>query len=120
MSRLQTDAPGLAPIAGGQAAACRAVVSALRTLKIENGGLAALALALETGMADAFSKAVSIMAAAAGRVIVTGMGKSGHVGQKIAATFSSTGTPAYFVHPSEASHGDLGMITRHDVVLALS
>jgi arabinose-5-phosphate isomerase len=57
---------------------------------------------------------------ARGRVIVTGMGKSGHIGQKIAATLASTGTPAFFVHPSEASHGDLGMITREDVILALS
>ena len=55
-----------------------------------------------------------------GRIIVTGMGKSGHIGRKIAATLASTGTPAFFVHPGEASHGDLGMFTRDDVVLALS
>jgi arabinose-5-phosphate isomerase len=67
-----------------------------------------------------FSKAVDAMFAAKGRVIVSGMGKSGHIGAKIAATLASTGTPAQFVHPGEASHGDLGMITRDDVVLILS
>ncbi|MDD3371962.1 MAG: KpsF/GutQ family sugar-phosphate isomerase [Alphaproteobacteria bacterium] len=67
-----------------------------------------------------FVKAVETMMACKGRVIVTGMGKSGHVGRKIAATLASTGTPSYFVHPSEASHGDLGMIVNEDVVLALS
>jgi arabinose-5-phosphate isomerase len=63
---------------------------------------------------------VTTLAAARGRVIVTGIGKSGHIGQKLAATFASTGTPAFFVHPSEASHGDLGMITREDVIVAIS
>jgi arabinose-5-phosphate isomerase len=67
-----------------------------------------------------FSLAVGLMLAAKGRVIVSGMGKSGHVARKIAATLSSTGTPAYFVHPAEASHGDMGAITRHDVLLLLS
>ena len=64
--------------------------------------------------------AVAMLAAAKGRVIVTGIGKSGHVGQKIAATFASTGTPAFFVHAGEASHGDLGMITRDDAIVAIS
>jgi arabinose-5-phosphate isomerase len=68
----------------------------------------------------AFLRAVDMIAAAQGRLIVTGMGKSGHVARKIAATFASTGTPAFFVHPSEASHGDLGMITPNDVIIALS
>ncbi|HET20018.1 MAG TPA: KpsF/GutQ family sugar-phosphate isomerase [Chromatiales bacterium] len=68
----------------------------------------------------AFVRACELMLACGGRVIVTGMGKSGHIGGKIAATLASTGTPAFFVHPGEASHGDLGMITRQDVVLALS
>lgn len=68
----------------------------------------------------AFAKAVELMLACQGRVIVSGMGKSGHIGGKIAATFASAGTPAFFVHPGEASHGDLGMITSNDVVLALS
>jgi arabinose-5-phosphate isomerase len=67
-----------------------------------------------------FQVAVTTLAAARGRVIVTGIGKSGHIGQKLAATFASTGTPAFFVHPSEASHGDLGMITREDVIVAIS
>ena len=76
--------------------------------------------ALSAALGDSFVEAVRIIAAAPGHVIVTGMGKSGHVGRKIAATFASTGTPAFFVHPGEASHGDLGMITASNVVLAIS
>src|SRR5205085_4665503 len=72
------------------------------------------------GLGRAFVGAVQLMEATSGRVIVTGMGKSGHVGRKIAATFASTGRPAFFVHPGEASHGDLGVITREDVIVALS
>jgi arabinose-5-phosphate isomerase len=83
-------------------------------------GLKALEAALADGLAADFESAVELMLGCHGRVIVTGMGKSGHVGQKIAATLSSTGSPAQFVHPAEASHGDLGMITEKDVVLALS
>jgi len=75
---------------------------------------------MQDGLGPAFTAAVDMIRAARGRVIVTGMGKSGHVGNKIAATLSSTGTPAFFVHPAEASHGDLGMITRDDVIMALS
>jgi len=71
-------------------------------------------------VAGNFDQALEMSTAAEGRVIVTGMGKSGHVGKKIAATFASTGTPAFFVHPAEASHGDMGMIVRGDIVLALS
>jgi arabinose-5-phosphate isomerase len=71
-------------------------------------------------LADPFVQAVALLKAARGRVIVTGIGKSGHICQKVAATFASTGTPAFFVHPSEASHGDLGMITAEDVILAIS
>jgi len=67
-----------------------------------------------------FERACEMLLACKGRVVVTGMGKSGHIGKKIAATFSSTGTPAFFMHPGEANHGDLGMITRQDVVLAIS
>ncbi|HEY0281143.1 MAG TPA: SIS domain-containing protein, partial [Rhizomicrobium sp.] len=67
-----------------------------------------------------FARAIDTIMAVKGRVIVSGMGKSGLIGRKIAATLASTGTPAYFVHPAEASHGDLGMITRADVVLAIS
>jgi len=84
-------------------------------------GLAAQALAsLSDGLDGAFSGAVDAILAAKGRVIVSGMGKSGHVGRKVAATLSSTGTPAYFVHPAEASHGDMGAITSDDVLLLLS
>ena len=75
---------------------------------------------LKDSLDDSFSAACDLMLGARGRVIVTGMGKSGHVGSKLAATLASTGTPSFFVHPGEASHGDLGMITPDDVVLALS
>ena len=101
-------------------ASAPAVQSALRTLALENEGLAQIGEELQGAMAVPFSDAVARLVAVKGRVIVTGIGKSGHVGQKIAATFASTGTPAFFVHPSEASHGDLGMITRDDLILALS
>ena len=97
-----------------------AIKSALRTLDAEGGGIDALAAALRDGLGATFAAAVDLIRAAQGRVIVTGMGKSGHVGRKIASTFASTGTPALFVHPSEASHGDLGMITSNDVIIALS
>lgn len=96
------------------------VASAVRTLNIESEGLAQLAKELQGPLAGPFEEAVRRLSAVNGRVIVTGIGKSGHVGQKIAATLASTGTPAFFVHPSEASHGDLGMVTRSDIVLALS
>jgi arabinose-5-phosphate isomerase len=94
--------------------------SALRTLDIEAGGIAALIASIRGALGAPFAAAVELIAQSNGRLIVTGMGKSGHVGRKIAATFASTGTPAYFVHPGEASHGDLGMITRDDVIMALS
>jgi arabinose-5-phosphate isomerase len=94
--------------------------SALRTLETEREGLAALAAAISDGLGADFVAAVETIRRARGRVIVTGMGKSGHVGRKIAATLASTGTPAFFVHAADASHGDLGMITSDDVMLALS
>lgn len=96
------------------------IKSALRTLEIEREGLEALSRSLTNGMGDAFIEACDIMKDISGRVIVTGVGKSGHIGTKIAATLASTGTPAYFVHPAEANHGDLGMIARDDAILALS
>jgi arabinose-5-phosphate isomerase len=96
------------------------ISSALRTLDTEAGGIVALIAAIRGGLGAPLAAAVELMAKSKGRLIVTGMGKSGHVGRKIAATFASTGTPAYFVHPGEASHGDLGMITRDDVIMALS
>ena len=100
--------------------ALRAKASALRTLELERAGIAAIEAALANGLGDLFARAVELIMAAPGRVIVTGMGKSGHVGRKITATLASTGQPAYFVHPGEASHGDLGMIQAGDVILALS
>lgn len=96
--------------AEGDVAAARAVLAA------EAAGLAALAESLD----GAFSEAVARLAAIEGRVVVSGMGKSGHIARKIAATLASTGTPALFVHPAEASHGDLGMIVPGDAVLLLS
>lgn len=75
---------------------------------------------MENELDENLSKALDLIESCRGRIIVTGMGKSGHIGRKIAATFASTGTPAFFVHPSEASHGDLGMLTTADVVLAIS
>ena len=89
---------------------------AREVLTTEASGLDALAASLDFS----FSAAISLMAASNGRIVVSGMGKSGHVGRKIAATLASTGSPALFVHPAEASHGDLGMIVAGDVVLALS
>jgi arabinose-5-phosphate isomerase len=96
------------------------VSAARRAIEIEASGMAALINALDGPLGDALDKAVACILAASGRVIVTGMGKSGHIARKIAATFASTGTPASFVHPAEASHGDLGMITTNDVVVMLS
>lgn len=92
------------------------LATARRVIGIEADGLAALAATLD----GSFSAAIDLILGAKGRVIVSGMGKSGHVGRKIAATFASTGTPAQFVHPAEASHGDLGMVTEGDVALVLS
>jgi len=94
--------------------------SALRTIATERAGLDALHQAIGNGLAEPFAAAVEMIRASSGRVIVTGMGKSGHVGRKIAATLASTGTPSHFVHPAEASHGDLGMVQPEDVVIALS
>src|SRR3982751_4609761 len=90
--------------------------AARRVLSMAAEALAGLAEALDGD----FSHAVGVILAAKGRIIVSGMGKSGHVARKIAATLSSTGTPAYFVHPAEASHGDMGAIARQDVLLLLS
>lgn len=92
------------------------IAAGLRTVKIEADAVTAL----KHRIGSEFLAACKLMIACQGRVIVTGMGKSGHIGKKIAATFASTGTPAFFVHPGEASHGDLGMITEQDVVIAIS
>ena len=96
------------------------VASALRTLDLEALAIGALRHVLETAMGDAFVRAVELIGTAGGRIVVSGMGKSGLVARKIAATFASTGTPALFIHPAEAGHGDLGMVTPDDVALVLS
>jgi arabinose-5-phosphate isomerase len=101
-------------------AEARYLVSAERTLETEIAGLSALRAALKNGLSAPFLQTVDLIAGISGRVIVSGIGKSGHIGTKLAATLASTGTPAFFVHASEASHGDLGMITQDDVVIALS
>lgn len=90
--------------------------SALRTIRLEADAVAEMTAKINT----CFDNACDLILACNGRVVVTGMGKSGHIANKIAATLASTGTPAFFVHPGEASHGDLGMITREDVVIAIS
>jgi arabinose-5-phosphate isomerase len=97
-----------------------AVASAMRTITTEAAGLAALQQALRADLADSFANAVELLSGIGGRVIVTGVGKSGHIGSKIAATLASTGTPAFFVHPVEANHGDLGMIAKDDAIVAVS
>jgi arabinose-5-phosphate isomerase len=94
----------------------RALALAARTLDIEAQALAGV----KARLSPSFTQAVRTILASSGRVVVMGMGKSGHVGRKIAATLASTGTPAMFVHPAEASHGDLGMVTAADVVIAIS
>ena len=121
-------APGCARPAGVlkaramKASTSSAVASALRTLSLERQGVVALEEALNgrSELAAGFEAAVKAIQTATGRVIVTGIGKSGHIARKIAATLASTGQAASFVHPSEASHGDLGMVLNTDVVLALS
>jgi arabinose-5-phosphate isomerase len=111
---------GSARVTDDDQATAAARASAIRTIDIERRGLDVVQQALHGELGEAFAAACDIIKRAHGNVIVTGMGKSGHVGRKIAATFSSTGTPCHFVHPAEASHGDLGMIRDTDVVLALS
>jgi arabinose-5-phosphate isomerase len=101
-------------------AASTTLAAAARVLKIEAEAVRAIETALADGLGAPFERAVDLLHVAAGRVVVTGMGKSGHVARKIAATFASTGTPALFVHPAEASHGDLGMIAAGDAVVLLS
>lgn len=98
----------------------QATRSVLRALQYQKRGLAALEQAIDGPLGRALGPAIETLFRATGRVIVCGMGKSGHIGRKIAATLASTGTPAFFLHPAEASHGDLGMVTEADVLLALS
>jgi arabinose-5-phosphate isomerase len=103
-----------------KAAAHPFIASALRSLETEREGLAALAAAIGDGLGASFVAAVDTIRQVRGRLIVTGMGKSGHIARKIAATLASTGTPAFFVHAADASHGYLGMITSDDAMLVLS
>jgi arabinose-5-phosphate isomerase len=98
----------------------RVLSIALKTLTIEAEAITDLAQRLTGTQASAFVQAVSLLLECRGRVVVSGMGKSGHIARKVAATLASTGTPAFFVHPGEASHGDLGMITAEDVLIAFS
>ncbi len=98
----------------------RRIESARRTLQIEADGMKHLSAAVDGSLGVAFIKAVETIESATGRVIVCGIGKSGHIARKMASTFSSTGTAAYYVHPTEASHGDLGMIAPDDVLLIIS
>ena len=98
----------------------RTLMLARDTLKIEAAALQTLCDRLEGANADALVLAVELLHSCQGRIVVSGIGKSGHIARKIAATFASTGSPAFFVHPAEASHGDLGMVTREDVFVALS
>jgi len=112
-------APGGSACAGGPATATRTealVARAREVLQIEAEAIAAL----PERLGDDFARACELILACRGRVVVSGIGKSGHVGRKIAATLASTGSPAFFMHPAEASHGDLGMVIADDVVLALS
>jgi arabinose-5-phosphate isomerase len=104
------------PTASDSDVAAKTIATAQRVLRTEAKSLTAMA----DGIGDAFLRAIDALEAITGRVVVTGMGKSGHIARKIAATMASTGTPAHFVHPAEASHGDLGMIARGDALLALS
>lgn len=114
MSKPSTDPD--APRPAGKTADAAHLTSAKRTISLEIEGLKALMASLD----GPFAMAVEALGQATGRVIVTGMGKSGHIARKMAATLASTGTPAQYVHPGEASHGDLGMIAAGDVILALS
>jgi arabinose-5-phosphate isomerase len=103
----------------GAPSAERILTLAAQTLAIESDAIAALQQRLQAD-STAFVQAISLLLACRGRVIVSGIGKSGHIARKIAATFASTGTPAFFIHPAEAAHGDLGMVTADDVFLAIS
>jgi arabinose-5-phosphate isomerase len=115
-----TNSKPLIAESSGTVSANAAVQSALRTLDAEGSGITAISAALQSDLGATFAGAADLIRNARGRLIVTGLGKSGHIGRKIAATFASTGTPAFFVHTAEASHGDLGMITADDVIMALS
>ncbi len=115
-SRVDRMAPGDSLEGATDMAAHQDLEAGRRVLRLEVQGLDALA----TSLGDGFTRVLDVLVAVTGRITVTGMGKSGHIARKIAATLASTGTPAQFVHPGEASHGDLGMIAPGDAVLAMS
>ena len=98
----------------------KAQQSSLQTLDLEIQGLQLLRHSLETDLGESLEKAVALTLTLKGRIHVTGIGKSGHIARKLAATLTSTGTPAHFLHPTEASHGDLGVLRPEDALLALS
>jgi arabinose-5-phosphate isomerase len=116
ITAISSSGPKKSPLTSADALGKADIVSARRVLDHAKGGLDALA----AGLGDSFIAALYILSKVAGRTIVSGVGKSGHVGRKIAATLASTGTPAFFVHAAESSHGDLGMIAAGDAVLAIS
>ena len=120
--KVEPDARHLAPMSASTKLVARIPSASLAAdaIGIERDGLIMLEEALRGPLAEPFAHAIDLLLGVRGRVIVSGMGKSGHIGRKIAATFASTGTPAHFVHPAEASHGDLGMIRSDDAILALS
>jgi len=109
-----------APKVFTSADAARALELALDTLQIEADAILAIKSRFASGKDGSFAQAIEILFHCDGRVVVSGIGKSGHIARKIAATLASTGTPALFVHPAEAAHGDLGMVTEHDVFVAIS
>lgn len=108
------------PKAFGIESAQRALELACETLQIEADAILALKNRFSTSSNDSFAQAVGLLLECSGRVVVSGMGKSGHIARKIAASLASTGTPALFVHPAEAAHGDLGMVTENDAFVAIS
>jgi arabinose-5-phosphate isomerase len=109
------------PLAAQNSGHANLIASAVRAISVETEGLGALSVALRNGLGAPFIAAVELIRNARGRVVVTGMGKSGHIGRKIAATLASTGTTAFFIHAGDAGHGDLGMIAPDsDVIIALS
>ncbi|MFZ6773165.1 KpsF/GutQ family sugar-phosphate isomerase [Undibacterium sp. SXout7W] len=116
----ETTNSGNASEKTAQIAAERALQLARNTLQIEADALLALQQRLSNGDAATFTDAVRLLLSCNGRVVVSGIGKSGHIARKISATFASTGTPSFFIHPAEAAHGDLGMVTPQDVLIAIS
>ncbi len=114
------DAPNSPKTLSAAFDAGRALELARSTLQIEADAINALKNRISDSSDDPFAKAIALLLGCSGRVVVSGIGKSGHIARKIAATLSSTGTPALFIHPAEAAHGDLGMVTEHDAFIAIS